>query len=568
MSLNPYQNLPDTRFWSSGVKSPVKTQNLLAVDPLLTLLSANDSVVSGGSCFAQYIGKELSSRNYNYLKSGLAGDRIESFGLGNIYSIAQLKQWLDYSLGLRTWDASSAYQDNDQWFDLLLPHRSAMPSRARLNEHRVAVRDELLNHLTNSSVFIFTIGLTETWRNIKGDIYPSCPGTIVGEFDESNHIFHNCTFDEIHSDLLAVENLLEEINPEITVIYTVSPVPLTATATDNHVLLATTYSKSVIRAALGQYCAASTRASYFPSYELINHHTETDWRFDNNLRSISNSGVRYVMGHAFAEATRISDPGEENANALPDSDDGQEAICEEELLDSYSRLNSQGLLDTDILLIGDSHMGKLASGFEAAKIEVFGGMVMNGGSFSDGKFELSDSKIFLPMENSESQEIWSTIFDKLKSQNDACRIITNIGFQTHRTINRISNYFSTPVLTEKDIAEYFDQHFGEQINILRGLTKYGKVWLVEDPNFYAFIAGKDTAMTIRDRNFHQYCNHMRKIALDLDIAYLNPCDLVLQNQFKDAHSLSDMVASDGFHGMQSYYDYSAIAINALISGRR
>ncbi|MFT4730287.1 MAG: hypothetical protein ACI9UN_004810 [Granulosicoccus sp.] len=92
MSHNPYNNLPEERFWSSGVKTPVSAQAMLAIDPLLNAIVEHDSVVSGGSCFAQYIGQELSSRNFDYLCSNLSGKRVESFGLGNIYTITQLKQ--------------------------------------------------------------------------------------------------------------------------------------------------------------------------------------------------------------------------------------------------------------------------------------------------------------------------------------------------------------------------------------------------------------------------------------------------------------------------------------------
>ena len=564
MNPHPYSNLSDTQFWSTGVKSPVSDQALLAIDPLIKSLSKCDAVVSGGSCFAQYIGKELTSRDFNYLRSELSDERVESFGLGNIYTIAQLRQWLEFSLDQREWSDECAYEENGQWFDYLIPHRDPATSIDKLYEHRQAVKDELLNHISTAKVLIFTIGLTEAWKNSFGDVYPICPGTLIGEFDKSRHIFHNYTFEEIKADLEVVETLLTNINPDIRLVFTVSPVPLTATATNEHVLLATTYSKSVIRAAIGQHCLQSKHSSYFPSYELISHHTEEDWRFSKNLRSVSESGVRYVMDHAFAsnEAQRNA---EVNADLSSAQLENQEAVCEEELLDSYSKSKTRAALDTDVFLVGDSHMGKLAAGFEAAGVEITGGMVMNGSGFSDGKFEMSKNSIFTPLENRESQEIWSRIHEKLVKKKGRCQIITNIGFQTHRTINQISNQLGTPVLTQADIAMYFEKSYTGQVHILQQLTQYGKVWLVEDPNFYAFIAGKDTAMTIRDKNFHQYCTYLNKIATNLGVEYLNPCDFVLSEQFKRTGVLNDLVDSDGFHGTRKYYDICATAIYSSIS---
>lgn len=563
MRQHPYSNLPDTRFWSSGVTSPVNAHTRLTIEPLINSLSKGDKVSSGGSCFAQYIGKELTSRNYNYIRSQLSDDRVESFGLGNIYTIAQMKQWLEYSLKTRDWAEESLFRKDNQWYDYLLPHRPAATRRNVLVKHRKAIRDEILAHLADTNVLIFTIGLTESWRNSADDIYPTCPGTVIGNFDESKHFFHNCTYEDICSDLKTVENLLTEINPTIRVVYTVSPVPLTATASDDHVLMATTYSKSIIRAALGHHCKHSERASYFPSYELINHHTETDWRFSKNLRSVSELGVNYVMKHAFSNEN-ATDNYTHKFDTSYTHDDHQEAICEEELLDTYSKSIERSSCNSDIVLLGDSHMGKFASAFEAVGVETIGGMVMNGSGFSDNKFKVTEHNIFTPLESDDCAEIWSHIYDQLVSLHGACHILTNIGFQTHRTINYISAELSTPILTETDVTDYFKTHCTDQIHILKKLSQFGKVWLIEDPNFYAFIPSTGTSMTIRGNNFHQYCLGVRNIAKSLGIGYLNPCGNVLQNQLKDTGTLNDMVGSDHFHGTQTYYERCAAYVSTAI----
>ena len=80
---------------------------------------------------------------------------------------------------------------------------------------------------------------------------------------------------------------------------------------------------------------------------------------------------------------------------------------------------------------------------------------MNGSGFSDGKFEMSEEKIFTPLENDESKEIWNLVYEKLNSLAGSCHIVTNIGFQTHRTINQISNCCGIPVLTETDVGLHY-----------------------------------------------------------------------------------------------------------------
>ncbi len=80
-------------------------------------------------------------------------------------------------------------------------------------------------------VFIFTMGLTEAWIDKRnGRVYPTAPGTIAGSFDPKIHAFHNFSYNEIYDDFLEFLELVRNWNPGFRVILTVSPVPLTATA--------------------------------------------------------------------------------------------------------------------------------------------------------------------------------------------------------------------------------------------------------------------------------------------------------------------------------------------------
>ena len=63
--------------------------------------------------------------------------------------------------------------------------------------------------------------------------------------------------------------LLRRVNPKSEVILTVSPVPLFATAVDRHVLVSTTYSKSVLRVAGELLTASFEGVHYFPAYEIV-----------------------------------------------------------------------------------------------------------------------------------------------------------------------------------------------------------------------------------------------------------------------------------------------------------
>ena len=136
---------------------------------------------------------------------------------------------------------------------------------------------------------------------------------------------------------------LRALNPEIKILLTVSPVPLTATATGHHVLLATQYSKSVLRAVAGDLSEMAKDIDYFPSYEIIAAPPTRAQFFAPNMRSVAPEGVALVMEHFFrgmrfsksklpkdeAEARRRAGVAAEAA--------AEELACEEILLDQGAK---------------------------------------------------------------------------------------------------------------------------------------------------------------------------------------------------------------------------------------
>ena len=118
---------------------------------------------------------------------------------------------------------------------------------------------------------------------------------IAGQYDPARHRFHNFTVAETRDDLHAFVGRLRQVNPGVRVILTVSPVPLVATATDQHVLTATTYSKAVLRAAAGELAALDDGVTYFPAYEIVTGPQAPERYFEANRRDVSELAVSAVM---------------------------------------------------------------------------------------------------------------------------------------------------------------------------------------------------------------------------------------------------------------------------------
>ncbi|WP_323785627.1 GSCFA domain-containing protein [Thalassovita sp.] len=308
-------------------------------------IKPNTPVVTYGSCFAQHIGRALKARGYSWLETevspfGMRAQTARSFGYsvfssrsGNIYTPTYLRQWTEWALGKNS-------APDICWYD---KGRAIDPFRPRIEPHGFEDKEEMLRcremsleafreSIRRAGVLVFTLGLTERWLDKAGFEYPMCPGTAAGEFDPEMHFFDNLDYAETTRALNDVTAMFRAENPELKILLTVSPVPLTATASQAHVMAATVRSKSILRAAADSVVANDEMVDYFPSYEIFSSPVFGRGLFEPNWRSVSADGVRQVMDLFFR--AQVSKFGEVEVN-LPEEDDLYDLICEEEILDFF-----------------------------------------------------------------------------------------------------------------------------------------------------------------------------------------------------------------------------------------
>jgi hypothetical protein len=354
----PYKTYPPSAYWSKSVAARPFAE-IDPVSPPPFLITPQMRIATAGSCFAQHIARYLSESGYNYfvtenIAQGLIpaeivrhyNYRVFPARFANIYTSRQLLQLHQRAYG-------DFQPQEDVWEEagvLLDPFRPHIQpggfetleifQRDRA-QHFAAVR----RMFEQTNVFVFTLGLTEAWRHKSdGAVYPVCPGCGAGAFDPGKYEFHNFDYAEIITDLRQVISRMIKKNPGIRFIFTVSPVPLVATATGNHVLAATTYSKSVLRAVAGKLAAEHPRVAYFPSYEIITNPANCGAYFGSDRRTVTEEGVRAVMKLFFRHFT--ASPEEKTAKAppasplherLPSAEQAAAGIaCEEEMLEAQA----------------------------------------------------------------------------------------------------------------------------------------------------------------------------------------------------------------------------------------
>lgn len=346
--MNPYENLPERAFW----RTAVATRSIFEIENLWTpkfSLSPATAISTFGSCFAQHIGRGLRDRGYGWLSTeppppGLseAGTRAFNYDIftcrtGNIYTTSMLRQWTSWATGA-SHPPTEYWQDGDgRYVDPIRPsiEPSGFVSLDELHASRSEAISAFLRAITKSDIFIFTLGLTESWRNSELDYeYQICPGVKHGEFDAAVHQFRNHDYSSVRSNLEQALEMMRSVNPELNIILTVSPVALTATMAGRHVLSATTHSKSVLRAVAGDLSTHSEFVDYFPSYEIIQSPTSRGIFFKPNQRQVERSGVDFVMSH-FLSSFGNEDRQQTGRPTHPQSQ--SEDVCDEVLLDAFGR---------------------------------------------------------------------------------------------------------------------------------------------------------------------------------------------------------------------------------------
>ncbi len=356
--MHPYTNLPDRAFW----KTAIANKNMFDIDGLWIPkfgLSRRDKIATFGSCFAQHIGKALTANGYAWLNTeptpfGLALENAKKFNYnvftcrtGNIYTTSLLRQWVEWASKNNTSPAEYWLTDT-RFYDPFRPNiePNGYQSEQEMFLSRQATINNFKSAITQSNIFIFTLGLTESWFNGKnGYEYPMCPGTVAGSFNPQEHVFVNQKFNAIKDNLENAILMMRQLNAGLRFILTVSPVPLTATNSGNHVLAATLESKSILRAVAGELIREYDFIDYFPSYEIINAPPFKGVFFEANQRSVGQHGVDFVM-HSFFQSLKTHPEHAapearphpvKSAAATGNQKSADELVCEELILESFNR---------------------------------------------------------------------------------------------------------------------------------------------------------------------------------------------------------------------------------------
>ena len=239
-------------------------------------IQPSDRVFCMGSCFARNIEAALLRLNLDCVTARVFNPYIRgAWGDNNFlirYNPFSMLNELTWALDPTQPFPKEGYlpAKGNLWTD---PHNHAHyepHSKDRLVELRRRV-GENTQKIKDCRIFIMTLGLVEAWYDHEIQKYANVPPDF--DFLKKNprrFELRVLSYEEILEALEKIYTLLQQYgHPDLKMLLSVSPVPLSMTYRDCDVMTANCYSKSVLRAAAESFCNQKEFVDYFPSYESI-----------------------------------------------------------------------------------------------------------------------------------------------------------------------------------------------------------------------------------------------------------------------------------------------------------
>ena len=236
-------------------------------------LIPGEKIFTIGSCFARHVAGMLSNRGFEIPTLELSKRDDFDPRILNNYGVPSIYQELAWAL-----DPGFPFQP-EAGFTEILPGKfvdNQLPQKFRpLPYKEIVERREAIRNATASAkecrVIIITLGLTEVWYDKRFGLYVNeHPRLQTLAREPERFVLRVLSFDETMEYLRRTMDVLRRYGrPDVQVLLTVSPVPMISTHRDVDIMVANTYSKSVLRTAAEHVVSEYDFVHYYPSFESV-----------------------------------------------------------------------------------------------------------------------------------------------------------------------------------------------------------------------------------------------------------------------------------------------------------
>ena len=228
-----------------------------------------------GSCFTGNIGCRLKQLKFP--------TEVNPFGV--IYNPESIRNSLSFLLEKRLFTEKDLHSGNDLWYSFYHHSTYSHPDR-KICLQKINESIEKASRLLKNARFLFiTFGTARVYQlKETGEIVSNCHKLPHKMF---RHILMDV--DKIFSSYKMLIEKLQEFNPELKLVFTLSPVRHWKDgATGNQV------SKSTLMLAIAKLTGIFDNVTYFPAYEIVMDELR-DYRFyEEDMLHINKQGVDYI----------------------------------------------------------------------------------------------------------------------------------------------------------------------------------------------------------------------------------------------------------------------------------
>ncbi len=215
------------------------------------LLNHNQKLMMLGSCFSDNIGNRLATAMMNVV--------INPFG--TIYNPMSIAASVERIIENRPIAGMDLFQQNGVWNSYAFHSRYSMSDKEATLTRMNRSIEQAHEHLSRCSAVIITLGTAVTYTlRTTGEVVSNCHKVPQHEFSRGM-----ADVDEITRALTGMVDALLKFNPQLAVIFTVSPIRHIADGLETNSL-----SKATLRLATERMVRAyHGKVLYFPAYEIM-----------------------------------------------------------------------------------------------------------------------------------------------------------------------------------------------------------------------------------------------------------------------------------------------------------
>ena len=255
------------------------------------IVDKDTNITTLGSCFAQRLRDWLIANGYNY-KDG-KWDRV--------YSPRNVKQTIQMAFEPDTLNITEPiWKFGDDWGDPYIKESAGRPlslpnNEQKAKEKQLAYYNHFKKILSECKVLIVTYGQTEVWSHKDAPDTAFYAAPFVGIKDgDQNHICKDLTIDEIKEETKEIIRLMQQYNPDVKIIFSISPIPLVASINNDYsAYIAANRAKSKLHASVLELIPEYDNVYYMPSFEWVNAHPYKSFEADG--RHVPQSYANSIM---------------------------------------------------------------------------------------------------------------------------------------------------------------------------------------------------------------------------------------------------------------------------------